>query len=280
LFVVHNFRDSNTEKEALDRWQEQVVKIYTTGRPDTKKVLYKPKKINTVCEAQVHFLDSPIARHLFIANKNTFGASYNLASLELLKGWIEAIPRKLVRNYLPLEMIRRASNDLIVNYLDNVQSIELNHDYSFLMTKENEKIPPPQLKGWKRNGFTISFDPEKKTSNRFDPRCRFMEVMDNESRNKYFIYMDLPGMERKDIKIVIKKTFIVVSGKRIKESPKLSSEQNVIETQGSECEHGEFERTLSIDSTYETKPQSVVFEKGLLIIELHKWADTEVELEV
>jgi len=275
LFVLHNFRDSLTETEAQERWTEQVKNIYKTGKPETKNMTFKNRKMNSLQEVKVYFMDSPIARHLFIANKERYGATYNIASLELLKTWIEGTRASIGREALPLEMIESASNLLISAFMDNVQPIkkqEVDGRIWFQMIKqENDNMADAQLKPWKRDGFTIIFDPEKIT-NKFLPKCRILE---NDLRTRYIIYLDLPGCKKEDIIIQAKKNQIVIKGRRYKEVPADKANETFHEPQN-ECGHGEYESVFNIDSRYDCKPKTKSFVNGLLIIELREFATEEV----
>jgi len=276
FYIVHNFRDTTNEKEALARWKEQVLDIYKTGKQQTISVVLESRtKSGTMFKTTVQYFDSPIGRHVFILQKDSlFGSTYNIASMESLKSWIAAIETKLHRSYNPLEVIRDTSNDIIRAYIDNAQTIQLSEskgesgktEFTFTMKKGQLD---PQLKSWRQEGFTIIFDPTRRIGDgkTFVPKFRTLEKPDH---TKLFLIMDLPGCNQSMITMDPQKTHIKISGMRDKvtETQKITGNEVFVE-EPNEIDFGAFEKSFQIDSKYDSVPKSATIEDGVFSMEFH-----------
>jgi len=87
----------------------------------------------------------------------------------------------------------------------------------------------------------------------------------NETDNEIIIDVELPGIDKKDVKVEIKDNVLSISGERMKEE----------KTENAECyrterHYGKFERTFGLPDTVEADKVSAKYKDGVLALTLPK----------
>lgn len=99
----------------------------------------------------------------------------------------------------------------------------------------------------------------------------------HETENEYLVQLDLPGLEKKDVKIKLEDGYLTVSGER-------KSEQNVEDDKYHRVErfHGTFSRSFRLYKNVEQAKIKAAFKNGELEIRIPKAEEVkpkEIEIE-
>ncbi len=86
-----------------------------------------------------------------------------------------------------------------------------------------------------------------------------------ETDSEITIDMELPGLEKNDIKVEVKNNNLTVSGERKREEKKEKAESYSVE-----CHYGRFERTFGLPDTVAADKVNAEFKSGVLFITLPK----------
>ena len=95
----------------------------------------------------------------------------------------------------------------------------------------------------------------------FFPR---VDILEAEKELK--INVELPGLKRKEVKLVVENGLLNISGKREKETEN-KDELNVLR---SEIYHGSFNRSFTLSDDYDSENIKAEFENGILSITIGK----------
>ncbi|MBN1292208.1 MAG: Hsp20/alpha crystallin family protein [Candidatus Latescibacteria bacterium] len=87
----------------------------------------------------------------------------------------------------------------------------------------------------------------------------------NENEKDVVIEAELPGIEKKDIKVEVKDNVLTLSGERKQEKKTENSENCCIERN-----YGKFERSFSLGDMVETDKVSAAYKNGVLTLTLPK----------
>lgn len=107
----------------------------------------------------------------------------------------------------------------------------------------------------------------------FVPRVNIKDTKDN-----VILSFELPGMEKKDIKVVVKDSNLIVSGQR-----EFKSEEKGDTYIRSEIRTGKFCRSFSLPETVNAESVSADYKNGILEIQLAKLEEVkpkEIEVKV
>lgn len=107
----------------------------------------------------------------------------------------------------------------------------------------------------------------------FSPRVNIDETKDH-----LILTFELPGMEKKDIKVQVKDDVLTVSGKR-----ELKSESNDGNTVRSEIWSGSFARSFTLPETINREKINADYKNGLLEIRMDKLEEVkpkEIEIKI
>jgi HSP20 family protein len=108
---------------------------------------------------------------------------------------------------------------------------------------------------------------DRATPGEFVPRLDFKDKKD-----KLIVKAELPGMEEKDVDILIEDDFLTIKGEKRAEKEEQDGERRV-----TECSYGAFERTVRLPQGVEGDKAQAKFSKGVLTIELPKAIDARKE---
>lgn len=108
-------------------------------------------------------------------------------------------------------------------------------------------------------GFVERMVPLNVETGDFKPDCDIVE-----SENLYSLYMDLPGMKKKDIKITLKDRVLTVSGER-----ELFLEDDE-ELKRSERTQGSFSRSFALPENADVSSVTATFNEGVLQVKILK----------
>lgn len=86
-----------------------------------------------------------------------------------------------------------------------------------------------------------------------------------EGDEKFVVYMDLPGLDKKDIKVSVDQNVVRISGER-----KHEGEHALLETLRNERKSGAFTRSISLPSEVEKQAIKARFKHGVLVVDLPK----------
>jgi HSP20 family protein len=114
-----------------------------------------------------------------------------------------------------------------------------------------------------------ALDPEAE----FTPRVNIKETAEN-----IVLSFELPGMEKSDIKVLVKDGTLIVSGERAFKSEE--KEENIIRT---EIRTGKFSRSFTLPETVDPEQVSADYKNGILEIKLAKHEEVkpkEIEVKV
>ena len=101
---------------------------------------------------------------------------------------------------------------------------------------------------------------ERETDFKWSPR-----VDVNETDNEITIDVELPGIDKKDVKVEVKNNVLSISGERKKEEKTENAEYS-----RTESHYGKFERTFGLPETVETDKVSAKYKDGMLALTLPK----------
>ncbi|MDI3472982.1 MAG: hypothetical protein PWQ20_1153 [Thermotogaceae bacterium] len=94
----------------------------------------------------------------------------------------------------------------------------------------------------------------------------FVPAMDvYETDNSINLEIELPGLDKNDIKVKVEGNVLTVSGEKKAEHEKKDRNYRVVERS-----YGKFERSIMLPDTVDTNKIKAKFEKGILKIELPK----------
>lgn len=94
----------------------------------------------------------------------------------------------------------------------------------------------------------------------------FVPVMDvYETENSINLEVELPGLDKNDIKVKVEGNILTISGEKKSEHEKKDRSYRVVERS-----YGKFERSIMLPDTVDTNKIKAKFEKGILKIELPK----------
>ncbi len=85
------------------------------------------------------------------------------------------------------------------------------------------------------------------------------------------IDIELPGLKREDVKLVVENGLLSISGKRDKETEN-NDELNILR---SEIYHGSFNRSFKLSEDYDSENIKAEFENGILSISIGKKKEEE-----
>lgn len=108
-------------------------------------------------------------------------------------------------------------------------------------------------------GFVERMVPLNVEAGDFKPDCDIVE-----SENLYSLYMDLPGMKKKEINITLKDRILTVSGER-----ELFLEDDE-ELKRSERTQGSFSRSFALPENADVSSVSAIFKDGVLQVKISK----------
>jgi len=86
-----------------------------------------------------------------------------------------------------------------------------------------------------------------------------------EDENKYTITLETPGIDKKDIKITMKDSSLLIEGK--KEEEKKEENESYLRVERS---YGNFRRVFNFDSQLDSKKVNAEFKDGILTVTLPK----------
>ena len=87
----------------------------------------------------------------------------------------------------------------------------------------------------------------------------------NETDKEIVLDVEIPGIDKKDIKVEVKDNTLSISGERNQEKKTENAESSRIE-----CHYGKFERTFTLPDTVLTDTVSAKYKDGILILTLPK----------
>ncbi len=112
-----------------------------------------------------------------------------------------------------------------------------------------------------------------------DSEAEFMpRVNIKDSQDHIQLFFELPGMEKKDIKVLVKDGNLIVSGER--EFKSEEKDENFVRT---EIRAGKFSRSFTLPETVSTEQISADYKNGILEVKLNKLEEVkpkEVEVKV
>jgi len=101
---------------------------------------------------------------------------------------------------------------------------------------------------------------ERETDFTWSPR-----VDVNETDNEITIDVELPGIDKKDVKVEVKDNILSISGERKNEKKTENAESRRVERH-----YGKFERTFGLPDTVEADKVSAKYKDGVLVLTLPK----------
>ena len=110
------------------------------------------------------------------------------------------------------------------------------------------------------SGFNDSWNFESKSKSHWLPSTDI-----NETDSSYSLTMDIPGLTKSDIKIVISDGFLVISGKRKEKNISKDEFYNYVERK-----NGSFERKFNINELINEDKVSAKVKDGMLKVQLPK----------
>ena len=87
-----------------------------------------------------------------------------------------------------------------------------------------------------------------------------------EAEKELKIYVEIPGLKREDVKLVVENGLLTISGKKEKETEN-KDELNILR---SEIYHGSFNRSFQLSEDYDSENIKAEFENGILSITISK----------
>jgi HSP20 family protein len=112
-----------------------------------------------------------------------------------------------------------------------------------------------------------------------DNHCAFVPAVDiHETADEFTLTLELPGVEKKDIKVGVEENVLTISGER-----KFQREDKDGAYIRSEIQSGSFSRSFSLPKTVDSGKISADFKDGLLTVKLgkaEKAKPKEIEIKV
>ena len=95
----------------------------------------------------------------------------------------------------------------------------------------------------------------------------------NEANNEYFVTMDLPGVEKKDVEIKVSDGFLTISGER-----KIANQDSENNRVRYEIAHGAFSRSFELSPEIVADKIKAKFKNGVLSITIPKAEEIKPEV--
>ncbi len=99
-----------------------------------------------------------------------------------------------------------------------------------------------------------------------------------ETENDYYLFFEVPGMEKKDIKVTVTNNVLTISGNR--EMKEAENDESYIRR---EIVNGSFERRFTLPETIKSDSVKADYKNGILKVHLQKKEETkptEIEIRV
>ena len=87
----------------------------------------------------------------------------------------------------------------------------------------------------------------------------------NETEKNVIIEAELPGIEKKDVKVEVKDNLLTISGERTREKKTENTENCCVERH-----YGKFERSFSLGDTVDADKVTAAYKNGILTLNLPK----------
>jgi HSP20 family protein len=101
-----------------------------------------------------------------------------------------------------------------------------------------------------------------------EPELGFMPVTDiHEAKDEYIVKMDLPGVPKEDVKVLVENDMLVIKGER-----KVEHKERDIKGLRTEITYGMFERSFGLPEVVDAKAIRAEFKDGVLRVFLPKLA--------
>lgn len=94
----------------------------------------------------------------------------------------------------------------------------------------------------------------------------------HETENEFVLDIEIPGMDKKDIKIGVKNDILTISGERKKERETREKDYSSVERH-----YGKFERSLTLSETVNAEKIIADYKNGLLTLTLPKTEDKKLK---
>lgn len=261
VIVIHNFKEVENQDILSHIWETQVKQIYSNGSEQFTKVAARNPLTGKLEEKTVSWFKSPFTRHVCLVNQDSiFGYNVNPWSFSLIRYWLKAVQVPLNRNFSVVDNVIHVSETKLSYYFKTPITLSLVDTDDFY----KKKITKKKIEGALRLP-QLSIDSSGLVLTRPDS---FLPAVDIIKGDQYCIYMDLPGIDIKDIQILRNNVTTIVKGKR----------QRSVEEEGyydssyekNERKFGEFTLTFKIPEMYERKWESYDLVDGVQAIIYNK----------
>ena len=268
VIVIHNFKEVENQDILSHIWETQVKQIYSQGHEQFTKVAARNPLTGKLEEKTVSWFKSPFTRHVCLVNQDSiFGYNVNPWSFSLIRYWLKAVFVPQNRNFSVVDNVISVSEQKLSYYFKTnikLSLIDTDDKYTKKITNNSstESLRLPQL----------AIDSSGLVLTRPDSFIPSTDIIKGE---EYCIYLDLPGVDMKDIQILRNNVTTVVKGKRIKiVDEERYRDNNYVRN---ERKFGEFTQTFKIPEMYERKWYSYELVDGVLGI-FYKKDNDDVEI--
>ena len=292
VIVVHNCK-TVMEKEVLDHvFETQVTHIYGSGKLQSTRVAavnsagglleehdvqwcVTPRLSNTPPPAAPQRAHRPprlrrprfktdFSRHVILANKDCpLGEETNPWVFALLRYWLKAVFVPINRRFSVLQSVLQSCNARLSSYfkahpqltVENTKETKLKLIKAVTRRQEGMRFAQTSVDA---SGLLLA------RPNSFQP------AIDIIRDSSYTIYMDVPGLTKKDLQLSRQNITTIVKGFR-------STPYHELQTKVEKCErkYGDFTQAFKIPQEYERKWHSCTIENGVMKIVFRQDQDEE-----
>ncbi|KRX05357.1 P-loop containing nucleoside triphosphate hydrolase [Pseudocohnilembus persalinus] len=261
IIVIHNLKEVESQEILEHAWENQVTQIYKNGMKQQTKVAAYDAQSEQVIEKSVAWFKTQYTRHICIINDDCpYGRQVNPWVFGLLKYWLKSVFVPVNRNFNVIESILTFSALKLSSYFKTSLTLSLqdtNDKYvKTINTVQQENIQLPQFT-IDASGLVNSMRPDS-----------FTPQVDIVADDKYYIYMDIPGLCKDDISIYRQNVVSVIKGK--KDKPYIYNNKKL---ERNERKYGEFALSFRIPEIFERKWKRYDVKNGVLCIEYEKDQD-------
>lgn len=212
----------------------------------------------------MQWFKTQFTRHICLANEDSpLGEEMNPWAFSLLRYWLKGVFVPVNRKFSVIESVVHYCNLKLSNYFKNHPKLTLmstdNPAEKFIRSVDvKEEMRLPQ----------VSIDASGLMLTRPDSFMPAVDII--KDKHAYSIYLDVPGLTKRDCKLSRQNVVTIIKGGR-----EIPYAEKLVRVEKAERKYGDFTMTFKIPEDYERKWSSCSVENGVLKMVFRADADEE-----
>ena len=267
VIVVHNCKEVIDEDTLHHVWETQVTAIYGSGTAQSTLVAASHPTDGKLVEKAVGWFKTPFSRHVLLANSDSdLGENLNPWAFSLLRYWLKSVFVPVSREFSVVDAVVHYSNQKLATHFKTHPQLALTHTEDSALWYIRSLSDAPE----KLRLHQVSVDASGIMLARPDSYLPPVDIV--REGDAYYIYMDLPGMTRDQIKLSRQNVVTIVKGTR---ESGLTDHEIATAVTRQERKTGDFTMTFRIPEEYMRTWDSVTVENGVMCIRYMRDVDEE-----